>query len=265
MLAGTGRRRLCTNARCRARRRSRCGLFHSAGRARIAGLHLRHKPVFRDPYAGAVPLLDTLSGVSVTFNNIPAPLLFVSSMQINAQLPWEVPTTGSVTVVVTNGTAASAPQTVQVGSYSPVLFIVGGYAIAVNPDGTLAAPTGAIPGVASHPATPGDSLTLWGSGFGPVSPAATSGDNSLDTLRKTTAQPTITIGGTPAQVTFAGLSPQFVGVYQINVTMPSTASPANNAPIVIQTGGVTFRGNWNRHYNFFRSSDLSILEFLPVK
>ena len=190
-------------------------------------------------YAGAVPLLDTLSGVSVTFNNIPAPLLFVSSMQINAQLPWEVPTTGSVTVVVTNGTAASAPQTVQVGSYSPVLFIVGGYAIAVNPDGTLAAPTGAIPGVASHPATPGDSLTLWGSGFGPVSPAATSGDNSLDTLRKTTAQPTITIGGTPAQVTFAGLSPQFVGVYQINVTMPSTASPANNAPIVIQTGGVT--------------------------
>ena len=190
-------------------------------------------------YAGAIPLPPTLNGVSVTFNNISAPLLFVSSQQINAQLPWEVPTSGPVSIVVTSGTASSAPQTVQVGSFAPGLFTVGGYAVAVNPDGTLAAPTGAIPGQASHPATPGDSLVLWGSGFGPVNPAAVTGDNSLDTLRNAVNVPVVTIAGVAAPVTFAGLSPQFVGVYQINVTMPSTASPTNTAPVQIQTGGVT--------------------------
>lgn len=189
--------------------------------------------------ASVVPLPFTLGGASVSFNGIAAPLLYVSGQQINAQLPWMVPTTGAVSVVVTNGTAVSAPQSVQVGAFSPGLFTIAGYAVAVNPDGSLAAPTGAIPGVASHPATPGDSLVLWGSGFGAVNPPATTGDNSLNTLRSAATPPTVTIGGVSAPVTFAGLSPQFVGVYQINVTMPSTALPASAAPVNIETGGVT--------------------------
>jgi uncharacterized protein (TIGR03437 family) len=180
-----------------------------------------------------------LGNVSVTFNNIPAPLLFVSPQQINAQLPWQVPTTGPVTIMVTNGTAASAPQAVQVGSFSPGLFSIGGYAVAINPDGSLAAPIGAIPGFASHPATPGDALVLLGSGFGAVNPSATTGDNSMGIIRNTVAVPVVMIAGVSAPVTFAGLSPQFVGVYQINVTMPSTESPANAAPVQIETGGVT--------------------------
>src|SRR5580658_4431985 len=133
--------------------------------------------------ATTIPLPLTLGNVSVTFNNIAAPLLFVSPQQINAQLPWQVPTTGQVSVVVTNGTAASAPQAVQVGSFSPSLFTIGGYAVAINPDGTLAAPIGAIPGFASHPATPGDALVLLGSGFGAVNPSATTGDNSMGIIR----------------------------------------------------------------------------------
>ena len=190
-------------------------------------------------FAATIPLPLTLAGVSVTFNNFRAPLLFVSSQQINAQLPWEVPITGPVTVLVTNGAGVSAPQPVQIGIFSPGLFSVGGYAVAVNPDGTLAAPTGAIPGVASHPATPGDSLVLWGSGFGAVSPPAVTGNNSLDALRRAATTPAVTIAGAPATVTFAGLSPQFVGVYQINVTLPSTALPAAAAEVQITTGGVS--------------------------
>ncbi len=58
-------------------------------------------------------------------------------------------------------------------------------------------------------------------------------------MRNTTAAPVVTIGGVSATVTFAGLSPQYVGVYQINVTLPSTQLPANAAPLQIQTGGVT--------------------------
>ena len=189
--------------------------------------------------ASGIPLPLTLGSVSVSFNGIAAPLLFVSPLQINAQLPWEVSATGAVSVVVNNGAAASAPQTVQVGAFSPGLFAVGGYAVAINPDGSLAAPTGAIPGYPSHPAAPGDPLLLLGSGFGPVNPVGITGNNSMDATRYAVATPSVTIGGVAAPVTFAGLSPQFVGVYQINVTMPSTQLPANAAPLQIQTGGVT--------------------------
>ena len=201
----------------------------------IFGVNLASQTAF----ANAVPLPVTLGGVSVSFNGIAAPLLFISPQQINAQLPWEVPTAGQVSVVVTNGTTPSQAQAVQVAAFAPSLFTVGGYAVAVNPDGSLAAPTGAISSVASHPATPGDPLILWGSGFGAVSPAATTGNNSLDTLRNTVDVPAVTIGGVAAPVTFAGLSPQFVGLYQINVTMPSTALPASAAAVQIEAGGAT--------------------------
>ena len=189
-------------------------------------------------FASTVPLPKTLDGVSVSFNGIAAPLLFVSPQQINAQLPWEVPASGTLSVVVNNGTAQSQPQDVQVAAFAPGLYAIGGYAVAVNPDGSLAAPVGAVPGVASHPATPGDSLVLYGSGYGAVSPAATTGDNSADELRYA-ATPAVTIGGIPAPVTFAGLSPLYVGVYQINVTLPATAGANGSAAIQIESGGVT--------------------------
>lgn len=190
-------------------------------------------------FASAIPLPTTLGNVSVSFNGIAAPLLFVSPQQINAQLPWEVPTAGPVSIVVDNGASASAPQGVQVGTVSPGLFAIGGYAVAINPDGSLAAPAGAIPGIASHPATPGDSLVLLGSGFGAVNPPALTGNNSLDALRNSAVAPTVLIGGVAAPVTFAGLSPQYVGVYQINVTLPPTAAPANAATLQVEAGGVT--------------------------
>jgi uncharacterized protein (TIGR03437 family) len=189
--------------------------------------------------AATIPLPGELGGVTVTFNGMAAPLLYVSPLQINAQLPWAISSSGTVSVVVNNGVSSSAPQTVSVGAYSPQLFAIGGYAVAINPDGSLAAPAGAIPGVATHPATPGDSLLLLGSGFGAISPAPITGNNSLDTLRTADATPAVMIGGIPATVTFAGLSPQFVGVYQINVTVPATQAPANAASLQIQTGGVT--------------------------
>jgi uncharacterized protein (TIGR03437 family) len=189
--------------------------------------------------ASVIPLPPQLGGVSVSFNGITAPLLYVSSSQINAQLPWSVPSSGSVSVTVRNGSGISAPQSVQTAAFAPGLFSVGGYGVAINPDGSLAAPTGAVAGFSSHPATPGDSLLLLASGLGPVSPAPVTGDNSTDTLRQAADMPVVTIGGVEAQVTFAGLSPQFVGVYQINVTLPAAQSPANAAPITIQTGGVT--------------------------
>src|SRR5205085_396997 len=126
---------------------------------------------------------------------------------------------GSATVVVTRNGAPSAPQTLQVGQYSPGIFSTQfgvGQAIAINIDGSLAAATGSIPGLATHPARAGDTVIILATGLGPVNSAPANGANSVDALRSTVATPTVTIGGISAPVDFSGLSPQFVGVNQLN-------------------------------------------------
>ena len=193
-------------------------------------------------YAGSIPLPTSLGGgVSVTFNGIPAPLLFVSATQINAQVPWDVvpgATAGTVTAIVTaNGTAFPAFQ-FKVGLIQPAIFsLPSGQAVAINADGSLAGPAGSIPGAAPHPAKVGDPLVILGTGLGAVTPSDGNGVGSLDALRKATTQPTVLIGGVPAEVSFAGLSPQFVGVNQINVVVPKIATPGV-LPIQINSGGV---------------------------
>lgn len=144
---------------------------------------------------------------------------------------WE---TGPVSVIVTNQGLSSPPQTVQIAQYSPSLFEFQGHAIAINLDGTLAAPTNSIAGLTTHPATPGDTLILLASGLGPVNPPPVTGHNSLDTIRIAGTPTVVLLGRTSVPVTFAGLSPQFVGVYQINVTVPFGVAPASSVPLQIQ-------------------------------
>ncbi len=192
---------------------------------------------FQTAAAGSIPLPSSLAGVSVQFNGITAPLLYVSSGQINAQLPWEVTATAAVSVVVMNNGASSTPQDVAVVPVSPGVFAVQGYAIAIQADSSLAAPSGAIPQITSHAAMPGEALVILGTGLGPVNPPGVTAQSSLDALRTATVTPTVLIGGVPAQVIFAGLSPQFVGVNQINVVIPPTAPGGDSVPLQIQTGG----------------------------
>src|ERR1019366_6900970 len=182
--------------------------------------------------ADTIPLATTLTNVSVTFNGVPAPLQFVSTGQINAQLPWNVlssGTAGTALVVVTRNNQASAPQSLQVGPFSPGIFALGNIAVAINPDGSIAAPAGAIPGIATKPAKIGDpgGLVILCTGLGAVDPPAVNGADSLDTLRTATTAPTVLIGNKAATVVFAGMSPQFVGVNQINVAIP-TGTPTGD-------------------------------------
>jgi len=190
--------------------------------------------------ASMIPLPLSIAGVVVQFNGVAAPLLYVSPTQINAQLPWEVPTSGSITVKVTNNMMTSDAQEVAIAPFSPGIFATGIYAIAIHQDSTLAAPLGApLTPANSHPATPGETLELLATGLGPTSPPGITGTNSLDMQRTTSTTPTVLIGGIPAQVSFSGLSPQFVGVDQLNVVIPNNISPASAVPIQIQTGGLT--------------------------
>jgi uncharacterized protein (TIGR03437 family) len=201
----------------------------------IFGANLAQQPV----QATVIPLPGSLAGTSVRFNGMLAPLLFVSSGQINAQLPWEISGAGSVSVVVNNNGASSAPQSVAVGAFQPGVFALQGYAVAVHLDGSLAAPPGAIAQYPSRPAMPGETLIVYATGLGAVNPPATTGNNSLDATRTTTVTPIVSFGPVPGKVAFSGLSPQFVGVYQLNVVVPDNPPAGDSVPIQIQIGGIT--------------------------
>jgi minor extracellular serine protease Vpr len=89
----------------------------------------------------------------------------------------------------------------------------------------------------SNPAVRGQSIALYANGLGPVTDTPASGDPASATLLSlTTSTPTVTIGGIPAPVSFSGLAPGFAGLYQINVTVPSTIS-AGTQPIIVSIGG----------------------------
>jgi uncharacterized protein (TIGR03437 family) len=137
---------------------------------------------------------------------------------------------------------------VQVNAFAPTLIALNLgslQALATNGDGTITAATGPLPGFNAHPATAGDTITFYATGLGPVNPPPLDGAASSDTMRQTTSTPTVQIGGAMAQVTFSGLSPQFVGIYQLNVMVPGgvtgsavavqlqTADGSNANPVTI--------------------------------
>jgi len=190
----------------------------------------------------STPLSTTLSDVtSVTVNGTASPLVLVSGSRINAQIPWEV-TPGPAAVVVNRAGGASTPVNITVNQFAPALisFNFGNLqAIAVNTDGSIAAPAGSLAGLNSHPAATGDTITLWATGLGPAAAGAVTGRPSPDASQQTVSLPVILIGGVQAQVTYAGLSTQYVGVYQVNIVIPSGVAAGNAVPVQIQAGDVT--------------------------
>jgi uncharacterized protein (TIGR03437 family) len=201
--------------------------------------------------ASTIPLSSQLGGVTVQFVNgqttINAPMLYVQPdstgaiSQINAQVPWDLVTPGTtstVNVVVLHDGVSSPSTPVTIGPFSPAIFASGTRAVAVNLDGTLVWPTGAIAGLATHPAKPGDVIIIYATGLGAVDKPIADGANSLDVLRNTLTPPVVLVGGLSAQVAFSGLSPQFVGVNQLNIVVPN-AAPGDAVPLQLQLGGIT--------------------------
>ncbi|MCU0229713.1 MAG: hypothetical protein MUF01_18945 [Bryobacterales bacterium] len=223
--------------------------------------------------AEAIPLPRTLNGVTVLVGGIEAPLFYVGGQpptqgadgsliyngQINAQVPWEAPEAGLVEVVVraetTNGILQSEPVDVPLAPVTPAIFTFDfgpGRAAALNvklrgDDGVInnsvAQPEGAFPGRDSQPAPIGGVITIYCNGLGATNPAARTGENSEDALRRAVAGVKVSIGGVEAPVDFAGLAPQFVGLFQINAFVPAGVVPGPQVPVVIEQNGVRSRSD----------------------
>lgn len=171
----------------------------------------------------------SLDGVVVTIGGQKAFIDYISSGQVNAQLPSNIATGGMLQLTLANGSAVSAPVSLTVdatepGLLAPASFNIGGkqYVVAILPDGTYVLPTGAIAGVNSRPAKPGETVTMYGIGFGPVTPSFPAGvivtqQNQLSTSFQ------MLFGQTQAQLPYYGLAPSFVGLDQFDVVVPAVA------------------------------------------
>jgi uncharacterized protein (TIGR03437 family) len=146
-------------------------------------------------------------------------------------------------LTVTNANGASTPVNITVnatepGLLAPASFKIGAnqYAVAQFSDGTYVLPAGAIANVNSRPAKPGETIVIYGVGFGSVTPNIPAGEIVTE-ANQLSAPFEILFGKTSAQLPYFGLAPSFVGLYQFNVTVPSVA---NNdlVPLTFNLGGV---------------------------
>ena len=185
--------------------------------------------------ASSVPLPTVLGNTSVTFNGIAAPLFFVSSGQIDAQAPFELPAGTTVSIQVSRGGALSAVQTANVAAVSPGIFVVnqatGAAAVLHAANYSLVS--------ANSPARSGESLVIYCTGLGSLQIPVGSGSRApiAQPSDATINTPAVSIGGLSAKVTYSGLASGLVGLYQITAQMPA-GLPAGNQSIQITVLGV---------------------------
>lgn len=192
--------------------------------------------------AATKPLPTSLGTATLRFNSsLPVPMFAVSPGQINFQVPWELAGQTQALLTVTEGGVTSPPETVRLAAFAPGIFTIGQAgcqgAVLGASSGVLAAPTGRIPGRISRPVLPGEFITIFGTGLGPVTDQPRSGEAaSSSRLSSTTLLPEVSIGSIPARVTFSGLAPDFVGLYQVNAQVPANVPLGSAVPIVLSVG-----------------------------
>jgi uncharacterized protein (TIGR03437 family) len=224
---------------------------------------------------GLFPTAALPGGGAITINGVSAPLFDVvpSGGQVNLLVPFETPSTGSVSVVVANSLGTSQTFQLAMAPAAPGIFRIGDPSNAkrltaaallantawrVMPASMAAAlgmprdcranrvPAAAICG---EPAVPGEGIAIYVTGLGRATPNGNPVGNQLRTgdvapadgsaLYRTVETPQVTIGGVDAPVAFSGIAPGYAGLYQINVTIPPTASEGDDVPVTVTLGGVS--------------------------
>jgi uncharacterized protein (TIGR03437 family) len=171
-----------------------------------------------DEYAApeGARLPTELGGVSVLINGLPAPLLFVSQLQINLQVPWETAEGEAEITVVANGVFSRTITAPVVAAAPAILAVLHGDGVRIS---------------AERPAAAGETLQIYATGLGAVVPNAATGEPAPDSPRVTTAEPpAVRMGELPAPVVSSGLAPGMVGVFRLDTVVPDG---------VLETGSTT--------------------------
>jgi uncharacterized protein (TIGR03437 family) len=179
-------------------------------------------------------LPTTLAQSSFTIGSRAAPMFFAMPTQVNLQIPWEMAGQTQTSIIDTVNGASSNSQVVALATFAPGIFTIdasgaGQGAIVVVPSGSVAA--------GGTPALRNAYIAVFCTGLGAVSNQPATGAPALASpLSVAQTQPTITIGGVPSTVSFAGLAPGFAGLYQVNVLVPATVTPGSAVPVVLTIG-----------------------------
>ncbi len=176
----------------------------------------------------------SMQNTTVTFDGVAAPLLSVTTTQITAIVPFEVNSKSSTQVQVTTGSLMSPAVVVPVVPAAPGIFTLAGtgtgQGAVLNQDGSVNSP--------SNPAVKGSVISIYATGGGQTNPASATGKVVSSTLPFLTGTPSATIGGQPAQVTYAGGSPGLSSsIVQVNAIVPSSSASGNDS-LTINVGGV---------------------------
>jgi uncharacterized protein (TIGR03437 family) len=184
-----------------------------------------------------VPLPTALGESCLTVNGVAVPMLFVSSQQINGQLPFNVDGNAVMTLRTPGGISdnfnftilPAAPSIFRSGSAGPQT----GLATVLRADNNqLITPT--------NPIHPNDTVVIYATGLGRTSPPVETGVPApSEPLTSAIIAPTVTLGGVALDVTFAGLVPGEVGVYQINATVPGFVPLGMDIALVVSQGGTS--------------------------
>lgn len=184
----------------------------------------------KESEATNVPLPTTLLTTTVTVNGESAPLFYVNSTQINAQMPEDIKP-GVATMVVKNGSSTSNAAAVMIpATGTPGILVYGNNrAVVVNQNGSVNSPT--------SPAAVGDTLVAYFTGGGPVNASGTlvTGGPAPGGLSPVSGPNTVTVSGNTANVIYVGLTPGSIGLYQANFVVPKVS--AGDHPLVITISG----------------------------
>ena len=175
-------------------------------------------------------LPTALGGVGVSFGGVPAPLFFVSQKQLNLQVPFELAGQEVAAVVVSVSGPVSEFAPVRVEETMPGIFTApdSSQSVALNQDGSLNS--------SDNPERPGAVVVVFATGQGRVEPPLSTGQPAPGEPLSRAQAATATIGGLSATVLFAGMTPGFVGLMQVNAEIPPAVAPGPQVPLEICVG-----------------------------
>jgi uncharacterized protein (TIGR03437 family) len=183
-------------------------------------------------------LTTSLADVTVTFNNVRAPLFFARADQINAQVPFDVAGQTGANVVVSYLLVSSPVINVPLAAARPGVFVWpdgSNRGIILNQDNNL--------NDANNRAPRGSVVTVFATGQGALNPPIATGAPAPASPLSQAQNVTASIGGQLARVLFAGMTPGFVGLFQVNLEVPAAAPTGTAVPIVITVGNIGSRSN----------------------
>jgi uncharacterized protein (TIGR03437 family) len=169
----------------------------------------------------------TMANTSVTFDNVPATLVYITATQLAATVPYSVSGAQKTAMIIASNGVSSTPVSLNVTDAVPAIFTSDasgtGQAAALNQDNTVNG--------TSNPASIGSVVAMYGTGGGTL---------TADALPRLTLPVTATVGGIPATVQYAGIAPGLLqGAMQVNVQIPDDVTPGPAVPVTITVGNAT--------------------------